>query len=190
MKRNLFFFILCIATFFTLGILITRVSAAPKDLPVDSSKTFYACVPTSPTRNDQAVIPGSIITNSFIATWDMGFNPYQPACFQDPSDTVVFWNGTGKQGIPGPQGNSGISGYQIVQSATLLAKPTQKVSVFCPTGKVVLGGGATLLSSSHDFSLQSSGPASGSHGWSASYTSAHNRQVPIVLWAICATVSH
>ncbi len=52
----------------------------------------------------------------------------------------------GDRGEPGPAGSSGISGYEIVVGSTALnTNPYKQLSVSCPSGKSVLGGGAGIF---------------------------------------------
>lgn len=103
---------------------------------------------------------------------------------------------TGATGPGGPAG-AGVSGYQIVSADV----PGPSGSVFCPTGKRVLGGGAEIGSNPHRiFALDASNP-NGQLGWFASeiLVEDHNSvtsdfdlayTVPTLrIWAICATTS-
>ena len=52
----------------------------------------------------------------------------------------------GDKGEPGPAGSSGISGYEVVVRTTALnTNPYKELSVRCPSGKSVLGGGAGIF---------------------------------------------
>jgi hypothetical protein len=99
---------------------------------------------------------------------------------------------TGATGATGPAG--GVSGYEIVSQDVSVGG-----TVFCPSGKHVLGGGAEIDDNTNShYALEASGP-SGQIGWTAFGTLVedHNAELsdftvaspPLVLriWAICAT---
>lgn len=84
----------------------------------------------------------------------------------------------GAEGAQGPQGEPGISGYEIVTNGPLYS---DWVQVFCPTDKVVLGGGCFT---SRDLSLKSSYPVD-NHTWKCVFDGSHY----VTASAICANVS-
>ncbi len=115
-----------------------------------------------------------------------------PAGLTGPAGQTGPAGATGATGATGPAG--GVSGYEIV-STTLAGGGT----VFCPTGKHVLGGGAEIDDNTNShYAIEASGP-SGQIGWSAlgRLIEDHNADTgeftvaspPLVLriWAICAT---
>jgi hypothetical protein len=67
-------------------------------------------------------------------------------------ERVVQWNQQGQagpegpQGPPGPVGPAGVSGYEIVSiDHTLAPGGFVRDTAICPTGKVVIGGGAQVI---------------------------------------------
>src|SRR5438132_5920575 len=97
---------------------------------------------------------------------------------------------TGPTGATGATGASGISGYQIVSAQQV--GNGDFVTVFCPSGKHVLGGGAEV--DRNDWVINNSEPVLGGVGWKAqghvdnTGESDQFTVVPtITVWAICAT---
>ena len=113
---------------------------------------------------------------------------------------------TGAQGIPGsqgapgaqgPAGTAGISGYEIVSDvSTFDSSSARQMSVFCPAGKRVIGGGAQIFPSLADPNrtiapvvLRTSLP-NGTDGWFAEAfeTAAYPFEWDLTVNAICASV--
>jgi hypothetical protein len=121
---------------------------------------------------------------------------------------------TGAAGSIGPQGVAGVSGYELVTSGPqyvniysppnpyVVTPPPQSITVSCPAGKKVLGGGADTVAgfsgpSSWIPTLSSSSPTADGRGWQASgYALGMGFQtggvvvsqgVYMSVWAICAT---
>jgi hypothetical protein len=119
-------------------------------------------------------------------------------------ERVLQWGGSG-QGSPGPagppgpaepQGPAGLSGYQVVHVDYLLpAGGLLRNSTPCPAGKVVLGGGASVVDASPNAHtiLQESAPETfGSSAQSAWLVAIQNNdpvQHTIGIFAVCANVS-
>jgi hypothetical protein len=114
-----------------------------------------------------------------------------PAGVAGPAGEPGPGGATGATGATGPAG--GVSGYEVVSRDV-----SGGGTVFCPTGKHVLGGGAEIDDNTNShYAIESSGP-SGQIGWSAFGTLVedHNAETseftvaspPLVLriWAICA----
>jgi collagen triple helix repeat protein len=102
----------------------------------------------------------------------------------------------GQQGQPGQQGSPGISGYEIVtttQTTTDIA-PFTWFDASCPTGKKVLGGGASVRGDTAAISeawvVNQDFPA-GNSGWTGVFDFLNPGQASIVLtvYAICANVN-
>ena len=106
----------------------------------------------------------------------------------------------GVQGIQGPKGDTGsagMSGYTVVQNnATVLTGAfSGQVSVTCPTGDSVLGGGGGTTGAgfgANGLVVGSSGPV-GTTGWQVDLvvpgSTAISSDYGIFVQAICATVS-
>jgi hypothetical protein len=123
-----------------------------------------------------------------------------------PLEIALQWNQTGPQGpqgVPGEAGAPGISGYEIVsRSQDRDANPgTGGGSVYCPPGKVPLGGGADVTDPEDDdgsfFSagtVEMSRPHSdaGGVGWAALFRWNFELAVPVpvrtTVYAVCAFV--
>jgi hypothetical protein len=119
------------------------------------------------------------------------------------SETTVSWNqagppgppgsmgapgSPGMQGPPGPPGPAGISGYQIVFGPIIDIDVggNGPISVSCPTGKHVLGGG--FFSNGHTFPIISQ-PSTDGMAWLGFMvnTNTGTGTAPIQAWAVCAT---
>jgi hypothetical protein len=114
-------------------------------------------------------------------------------------ETSLNWNVTGPPGSPGPPGPpgpAGVSGYEIVtqeqQDNSFAFFGGQSAS--CPTGKKVLGGGASALTADGavqgGYEVLQEYPA-GDSGWAAVFNIANRLGTSFILttYAICATVS-
>lgn len=109
--------------------------------------------------------------------------------------TALNWNQTGPQGPAGQtglQGPAGVSGWEVVaasSSASVEASTGRwvisQVDAVCPSGKVVLGGGAT--SGDGTVNLIESFP-NGNNAWRASM-SAPSPTFGLNVYAICANVT-
>jgi hypothetical protein len=91
-----------------------------------------------------------------------------------------------------------VSGYQIVSDVSLFDSSTSKqFGVLCPTGKQVIGGGASIFPSLADpnwytapLVLRDSVPSDGD-GWFARATEigTYNYEWDLTVYAICANVA-
>jgi len=106
------------------------------------------------------------------------------------SESPLEWNAAGPQGLPG------ISGYEMVvkeQSESALGF-FGSVSVNCPTGKKVLGGGALAVTSDggvqDGYQVLNSSPLADT-GWRATFNIDNplNDDFVLKVYATCATVS-
>jgi hypothetical protein len=98
----------------------------------------------------------------------------------------------GAAGPAGPAGPAGISGLQLVTADSGANSNTVKSqSVSCPSGKKVLGGGASVSTTSNTLAITRSSPASDLSGWSAEAqeTAAFAGNWRVSVYAICATVA-
>jgi hypothetical protein len=96
----------------------------------------------------------------------------------------------GEKGDAGSAGPPGVSGYEVVSQANSTPGGINTVSVSCPSGKRVLGGGVNQSSQG-----AGSGPYAGrsypvgNSGWSASVPAPIGTATTVTVYAICATVS-
>lgn len=89
----------------------------------------------------------------------------------------------GEAGTPGPQGNPGLLGYEVVSRPFSLASGGQStMTVPCPPGKAVLGGGAKPLTPT--VGILGSYPVQG--GWSLALGT--NGAASGVAYAVCAQI--
>jgi hypothetical protein len=96
----------------------------------------------------------------------------------------------GDKGDAGSAGPPGISGYEIVNAVNTTPGGINNASVTCPTGKRVLGGGATQ-------SVQAAGSGPylgrsypvGNASWAASVPAPVGNPTTVTVFAICANVS-
>lgn len=110
---------------------------------------------------------------------------------QGPTGSTGPQGPAGLKGNNGDKGDPGISGYGIVSksgSATLLSfgGNAAVLSVSCPSGKKVLGGGGK--SNYNGNLLSESYPNPAGNGWSIKYSnqSAYTKTISLSVYAICA----
>jgi hypothetical protein len=100
--------------------------------------------------------------------------------------TPVAWNQIGQNGQPGIAGRNGVSGYVTVTKSLSVAKhKTATLSLACPTGKKVTGGGVNPTSNSID--VLATYPASNNAGWAARLLNDSGSKHDVKIYAICAT---
>ena len=114
-----------------------------------------------------------------------------------PTGPTGATGATGATGPTGATGAGGVSGYEIVSDDLADGGGT----VFCPTGKHVLGGGAEITAYGNGFYALGSSSPNGQIGWTAfaKLMEDHNavtsdfdvlHPLPTLrIWAICATTS-
>jgi hypothetical protein len=98
----------------------------------------------------------------------------------------------GPRGAAGPAGSAGISGLQLVTADSGSNSNTVKSqSVSCPSGKKVVGGGASVNTTSSTLAITRSSPASDLSGWTAEAqeTAAFVGNWRVSVYAVCATVT-
>jgi hypothetical protein len=100
----------------------------------------------------------------------------------------------GAQGAVGLRGPAGFSGYEVLEGSLILTPGTVAAqSVFCPAGKVVLGGGARAHREISQMYMLSAGPATkadtGQSGWPAVYSNTASINVRITVSVVCAFAS-
>jgi Collagen triple helix repeat (20 copies) len=96
----------------------------------------------------------------------------------------------GPAGPAGPPGPSGISGWEYRVSS-----PGERVasgdagggSVFCPSGKKALGGGASVANA--ETFITTSAPTNGGTGWYVWFNNKSSAAVTVYAWVICAKVA-
>jgi len=95
----------------------------------------------------------------------------------------------GPRGATGATGPAGVSGYEVVQQSTAAAASrSQAITVNCPAGKVVLGGGGSTSGDSGAVVTQSY-PV-GSASWSLTATTpTGTSDWQLTGYAICANVT-
>ena len=117
--------------------------------------------------------------------------PVGPAGPVGPPAPQVPQGPTGPAGPQGPAGPTGISNWEFVNKGYAIpADGNESLSVDCPSGKKVLGGGVTVDGSANNWPrLQYSGPGGIATGWVARISNADGAPFGAFIWAICATVS-
>ncbi|MBU1171878.1 MAG: collagen-like protein, partial [Proteobacteria bacterium] len=110
---------------------------------------------------------------------------------QGPKGDTGLQGPEGLKGDKGDQGDPGISGYGIVSNSasyTLLSFGGNAgvISVSCPSGKKVLGGGGK--SDYNGNLLSESYPIPTGDGWTIKYTnqSSQTKMITLTVYAICA----
>jgi hypothetical protein len=120
------------------------------------------------------------------------------------NETGLDWSQRGPQGQPGQDGTNGtngVSGWEIVQFASNLPPEgddyvgtAQGISVNCPAGKKVLGGGVTTDEWVNSI-IRSSGPNAAGTQWKVIIQrtndgdSPNSGNTPLRVYAICANVT-
>jgi hypothetical protein len=112
---------------------------------------------------------------------------------QGPQGATGLQGPEGPQGAQGLQGIPGLAGYQIVRVDAIMAAADVGAShtATCPTGKVVIGGGA------YDFNerltIEQSYPSADGKSWNASWAGVNGETAgadsQVTVEAVCATVS-
>ena len=98
----------------------------------------------------------------------------------------------GRQGPQGPQGPTGLSGWQRVQGVTTTVREgtTVRLTVTCPAGKSVLGGGySNPDTKGTNNSVLASFPASQTEWEVQIFNPSDATSFSVVPYAICATVT-
>jgi hypothetical protein len=102
---------------------------------------------------------------------------------------------TGPAGPTGAAGPSGVSGWTfVVKGIKAPGNPNHTANEWeaeCPLGKKALGGGVTAGPGGdrRQLNVYYSGPAGEATGWAAGVQNHGSADVPVYIWAICATVS-
>lgn len=99
---------------------------------------------------------------------------------------------SGPPGSTGPAGPAGVSGWQAVtKTVSWGAGVDSGLSVDCPAGKKVLGGGVSAGGGVGILNIRQSAPngALGDKGWYAEVLNTFNKSTNVTIWAICATAS-
>jgi hypothetical protein len=98
----------------------------------------------------------------------------------------------GAVGPTGPQGPPGVSGLTLVTAESGSNSNTVKSqSVSCPSGKRLLGGGASVNTTSNSLAITRSSPSGDLKTWTAEAqeTAAFAGNWRVTAYAICATVT-
>jgi hypothetical protein len=95
----------------------------------------------------------------------------------------------GKQGSPGPPGVSGL--VRVTADSGSNSNTLKNQSVSCPSGKRLLGGGASVNTTSNSLAVTNSSPSSDLKTWTAQAqeTAAFAGNWRVTAYAICATVT-
>ncbi|HEX2702061.1 MAG TPA: hypothetical protein VHM72_01335 [Solirubrobacteraceae bacterium] len=106
-------------------------------------------------------------------------------------------NGTnGTNGTNGATGASGvISGYVVLHGSTNTSVPALQSAVgeeACPSGDVVLGGGASVVGSNatnNPLTMEESQPDTSSNAWAITMVNNMSSTQQFDVWAVCAKVA-
>jgi len=82
---------------------------------------------------------------------------------------------------------AGAARHYQVASHTATVQPGTLVSVRCPSGLVVLGGGASVNSRTINVWISESFPAN--NGWAVLYNSTVSSPLAVTVWAVCGKVA-
>ena len=137
----------------------------------------------------------SDVITACYSTKDGALRLIDPAAGQtcDTKENQITWNQVGPQGPPG------ISGYHIVRAYSNYDLTTYKSAIaVCPSGEVVLGGGASIYTNKYDpnwqtapVALKTSIPFASTNGiydsWEAiaSITAPYNQDWALDVTAVC-----
>jgi hypothetical protein len=110
------------------------------------------------------------------------------------NQTLLEWGQQGPAGPPGPVGQDGVSGRQVVYGTSTVDSNTKSAVAICPSGKLPIGGGATVGTQSgpswvtpSGVALTSTYPTSNMWAASAQEVVATDQVWTIVVYAVCAT---
>jgi hypothetical protein len=96
----------------------------------------------------------------------------------------------GDQGLQGPAGaDGGLVGYQVVTGPSVAITPDDfdvSAAASCPTGKVAIGGGASVGSVSFSLDIAQSYPAADGSGWNVTVHNYAGIDDALTPYAICA----
>ena len=96
----------------------------------------------------------------------------------------------GDKGDTGAQGPAGLSGYgYYIERGDLLAGDAGTLSVLCPAGQKVLGGGVSSTDPRNLRVTESAPLIEEPNGWGAGVYNGSNATVAAYVWAICANVA-
>lgn len=89
-----------------------------------------------------------------------------------------------------PKPPSGIKGYEIVQDIRpLLSRDIEYIQVFCPEGKLVLGGGVNGHTEPTSLEILATHPDLGGVSWFARVQNSGLSTIQVTTFAICAYVA-
>lgn len=134
------------------------------------------------------------VSPSVDAATVLGMSPEELRGQQGPAGPQGSTGPAGPQGPQGPQGAPGVAGLEVVTASGDAAATdnTKFVSVSCPPGKVILGGGAST-NSFQDWAVMDSRPANFVDGlatsWSVFYIKhGADSSLTATAYGICAAV--
>jgi hypothetical protein len=135
---------------------------------------------------------GDVRDQSLLARdFKTGQLPVGPAGDRGPQGPIGPQGPAGPQGLQGEPGVPGISGYQIVTFESSFSSDNFKsATADCPSGKVAIGGGASVFGSVTGIALHGSGPSADGSSWSAGAQEIVNSAATwsVAAYAICANV--
>jgi hypothetical protein len=173
-------------------------------VPASSGYADTLCLPKSGKGNLQ-VFPTCKKKQLVVDPTTLGLvGPEGPTGPVGPTGATGAPGAPGAPGLTGAPGAAGMSGYEIVTSTQNVfvdnsgtpSGLSEVITLACPTGKQVIGGGASLAATEkgflRDLSVVSSQPANDGSGWQAQLfnkSTAFAFTGALEMRAICATVA-
>jgi len=165
-------------------------------LHVDGSVADAADLP-----DDAAVGDAYIVTaDGHLHIWD-GEDWVDAGLVRGPEGPEGDLGPAGPQGIQGPMGETGapgadgedggLAGYEIVVGSAVVVSSGEALSATanCPTGKLAVGGGASVADPSVAGLMVESRPTAGGAGWSASIFNESEDDTTMTPYAVCANAA-
>jgi hypothetical protein len=191
----------CIALLVALGgTSVAAVTAVPnnsvgtaqlKKDAVTSDKIKSGAVQSSEIKD--GTIAGNDIKNAAISNAKLAGSSVTSDKVKDGTlHAVDFAAGQIPAGPAGPAGPPGIAGLERQSNASALTSGTKTVSVSCPSGKKVIGGGESISGDgANKTSVTESFPEAGLGSWTvtAVETVATTATWKLTVYALCATVA-
>lgn len=125
------------------------------------------------------------------------------------AEQKVSWNAAGQPGLPGEDGDdgadgtngtNGVSGYVMESRASAnnseqIGNRTFTTTIYCPSGKVALGGGGRASLANGDIVALAASNPQATFGWDVSFTPANGQPFPAVplfyvVWVSCAAINN
>ncbi|MET8170759.1 hypothetical protein ABZT34_42165 [Streptomyces sp. NPDC005329] len=99
----------------------------------------------------------------------------------------IGWTAQASDNEAAPAATTAVAGYQVVKLPNANVPNFQRRTVYCPTGKVAIGGGAEAQG--NDAILVGSFPTDDGHGWVGLGRQNAYSSVGISVYVICANQS-